>query len=71
MKPVRFVRDQRWKLYGDGRFYDVQQDTLEKNVLDEGSLPGDSRKAYQKLRAALNSMPATGQSLLKYATQEK
>jgi len=66
MKPVRFVRDQRWKLYGDGRFFDVQQDTLEQKVLDRSSLAGEPLKAYQKLRTAIESMPAKGQSLLKF-----
>jgi arylsulfatase A-like enzyme len=71
MKPVRFVRDQRWKLYGDGRFFDVQQDTLEQESLAPGSLGDVALKAHQKLRAALDSMPAKGQSLLKYGAVEK
>jgi hypothetical protein len=61
------VRDQRWKLYGDGRFFDVQQDTLEQKSLDRSSLADEPLKAYQKLRAAIESMPAKGQSLLKFA----
>ena len=65
-KPVRFVRDQRWKLYGDGRFYDVAADPLEKNVAPtpDGS---DAARAYQKLSVAIKTVPAKGQSLLMFA----
>jgi arylsulfatase A-like enzyme len=28
--PSRYVQDARWKLYGDGRFYDLENDPLEK-----------------------------------------
>lgn len=59
-KPVRFVRDQRWKLYGDGRFYDVANDPLEEFPIE------DQNDAWLKLSTALASMPAEGQSLLKF-----
>lgn len=62
-QPVRFVRDQRWKLYGDGRFYDVANDPTEKKALK----PSASEAAHTKLANALASMPAEGQSLLKFA----
>jgi len=32
-KPCRFVRDKRWKLYDDGRLYDLRTDPLEKSPL--------------------------------------
>ncbi len=32
----QFVRNQRYKLYGDGRFFDVEKDMLEKSPLSEG-----------------------------------
>ncbi|WP_164103299.1 sulfatase-like hydrolase/transferase [Candidatus Laterigemmans baculatus] len=60
-KPQRFVRDQRWKLYGDGRFYDVENDPLEQEPLQIRN------QAYHKLAAALASMPAEGQTLLRFA----
>jgi arylsulfatase A len=68
-KPTRFVRDQRWKLYGDGRFFDVKNDLLEKKSIqtaEPGSAAGVARK---KLEAALKSMPAKGQSLLKFESR--
>ncbi len=63
-QPARFVRDQRWKLYGDGRFYDVTNDPDEKSPITGES---DERR---RLAAALASMPAEGQSLLKFATDD-
>ncbi|MCA9040327.1 MAG: sulfatase-like hydrolase/transferase [Planctomycetaceae bacterium] len=60
LKPQRFTRDQRYKLYGDGRFYDVANDPLEQTPLEE------KNEAYQKLAAALASMPAESPVLLKF-----
>lgn len=60
-QPARFVRDQRWKLYGDGRFYDVANDSLEERPIDE------KNEAWHKLSKALASMPAEGESLLQFA----
>ena len=65
-KSKRFVRDQRWKLYGDGRFFDVANDVLEKSPLDQDTVFGEAAAARKKLTAALKTMPAKGQSLLKY-----
>ena len=49
---VRFARDARFKLYGDGRFFDVASDPEEEQPLArEGA-------AYRKLEAALEKMPA-------------
>ena len=52
-EPARFVRNQRWKLYGDGRFYDVANDVLEKSPIQpsksERSQSG-SRKIVQSTR---------------------
>lgn len=62
-EAVRFVRDQEWKLYGDGRFYHVANDVAERNPL--GPEGGDA-VARAKLRKAMRSMPAVGQSLLKF-----
>ena len=64
-RPQRFVRDQRFKLYGDGRFIDVAADVNERNPLT-GPLTGAASEAQTKLKRALASMPAEGQSLLKF-----
>jgi arylsulfatase A len=68
--PKRFVRDQRWKLYGDGSFFDVDSDVFEKRNLVGSDLPLEAVAAWVKLKEALDSMPAKGQSLLKFTTSE-
>lgn len=69
-KPVRFVRDQRWKLYGDGRLFDVANDPAERRPIgDLDAVPG-AVHAHRRLSAALSSMPAEGQTLLKYGPSE-
>lgn len=64
-KPVRFVRDTRYKLYGDGRFYDIQVDSREQSLLED--LNPQAAEAKRKLENALKSMPAEGQHLLKFS----
>ncbi len=59
-KPLRFVRDKRWKLYGDGKLFDVPNDEFEKNPV-----PGED-EVRDRLQKALDAMPVTGQSLLQY-----
>lgn len=61
-KAVRFVRDQQWKLYGDGRFFDIGKDVDETSPLKAKANP----EAHAKLKAALGNMPAEGQMLLKF-----
>ena len=55
---VIFARDQRWKLYNDGRLYDIPNDTLEENPITEGG-----EKPRAKLQAVLNSMPSEGKKI--------
>jgi len=59
-KPVRFVRDQRWKLYDDGRFYDVANDPLETNPVRA------ENGAWSRLSKALASMPSEASTLLSF-----
>ncbi|MCB9383649.1 MAG: sulfatase-like hydrolase/transferase [Bryobacterales bacterium] len=49
---VRFARDARYKLYGDGRFFDLVADPEEQTEAPKQGA------AYEKLKAALASMPA-------------
>lgn len=53
----RFARDQRFKLYLDGRFFDVPADVLEKHGLDLNKLPTNAETARRELQAVLDSMP--------------
>ncbi len=54
----RYARTERFKLYHDGRFYDIPADVLEKNQVDmkngEVELKEETRKKLQKI---LDSMP--------------
>ncbi len=54
---MRFVWDKRYKLYDDGRMFDVVADVEEKSPLAMESAP----EARGKLRAALDSMPKRGE----------
>lgn len=49
-----FTRNQRYKLYGNGKFYDVQEDVLEKNALQKGALSEEQRKTRKMLQGALD-----------------
>ena len=52
-KKRRFVRDQRWKLYGNGDLHDIAADTLEQNPNPVGREAAEARK---RLQAVLNSI---------------
>lgn len=64
--PIRFVRDQRFKLYGDGRFFDVRNDVLEQEPLTDLQDRTAAQAARARLRKALDAMPSVGQALLKF-----
>ncbi len=50
-KKSVFVMDKRWKLYEDGRFYDVKNDPLEKYVVAD--LNPEMKKAAERFRNVL------------------
>ena len=52
-EPARFARTQRWKLYDDGRFYDVPADPLEESPLPLNSLSDDARVVRATLENVL------------------
>jgi len=60
---VRFVRDQRFKLYGDGRFYDVSVDPGEKRAIPYNQGGAVAEAARKKLRGALERFPEHGEAL--------
>ncbi|MBS1826254.1 MAG: sulfatase-like hydrolase/transferase [Acidobacteria bacterium] len=53
---IRFARDQRFKLYSDGRLFDLQSDPHETRATTNPA-------AQKKLQAALEAMPAHGQAI--------
>lgn len=54
---VRFARTKRFKLYADGRFYDVPHDWEEERPLSDISQVPAAAKIKARLRDVLNSMP--------------
>jgi len=53
---IRYVRDKRYKLYGNGELFDVVADPHESSPLAEGR----SADIRARLKAALDSMPSHG-----------
>ena len=49
----QFVRNQRYKLYGDGRFFDVKKDVLEKSPL-QSPLSEEQRQVRSLLKRGLD-----------------
>lgn len=56
-RPARYAFDRRWKLYQDGRFYDLDSDPLERLPLALGGLEREGLVAYRALQARIRSMP--------------
>ena len=59
----RCVRSPRWKLYDDGRFFDLQSDPEEKSPLETGALPDEAARQHGMLQQALAGLagPLPGQ----------
>lgn len=55
-EPHRYAFDTRWKLYGDGRFYDLRHDPLEQNVLQADGLGANGRHARSRLQNVLDGI---------------
>jgi len=53
----RFARNRRYKLYDDGRLYDVPQDQLEARPIPLATASPDVRATAVRLQAVLDSMP--------------
>lgn len=55
-KPARWVMDHRWKLYGDGRFFDLASDPLESRP--PISIPAETTETAAKFKEILSQMRA-------------
>jgi len=53
-KGQEFTRDQNYKLYGDGKFYDLSKDRLEQNPLPKQAHKKKDTISYEKLAKALS-----------------
>ena len=65
-KPQIFARDIRYKLYADGRFYDVKNDVLEQTPLDREKLSSEQKVVRAKLKKKIDEMPQKGLKIHKY-----
>ena len=52
-KASQHMRTQRYKLYADGSFYDVDEDFDEKSPIDVAALSGELKDLHGKLESAL------------------
>ena len=55
----QFARDQRYKLYGTGKFYDIQGDRLEKKPMADKDLEKKHLAIKAKLQARLDAFDGT------------
>ena len=55
-KGKHWVRTQRFKLYSDGRLFDVANDPREKNIIDAQSQSAEAAKARAQLQAVLENL---------------
>jgi len=53
-----WVRNQRWKLYNDGRYFDMAADPFEKQPLDTEMLSAPDAQVYRDLKTALQLVSA-------------
>ena len=53
-KATTWAHDKRWKLFDDGRFYDMEKDPLESTPITDEKLTSQARKAKEKLAHALS-----------------
>lgn len=62
--PIRFVRSPHYKLYDDGRFYDLRSDPDERQPLAVETLPIEAAEVHGMLGRALAKYPQQGLRLL-------
>ena len=53
---AEFVRDERYKLYRNGRFFDIQQDPLEKNALSANAGSLEANTVRTRLQGILDQI---------------
>jgi arylsulfatase A-like enzyme len=56
LETQRYAFDPRWKLYGDGRFFDTVADPLEQSPLAPDEPDGNARRARATLQGVLDGM---------------
>ena len=56
LKNKSCVRSPDWKLYRDGRFYNVEQDPGEKSLLKADQLTGNAKQNHAELTKVLSEL---------------
>ncbi len=56
-----WMRNERWKLYSDGRFYDMSSDSEEKTPVKEDSMSEEARTSWGELRRAAAAFEPGGE----------
>jgi arylsulfatase A-like enzyme len=56
LEPTRYAFTSRWKLYGDGRFFDTQSDPLESRPLSPGQISEEAAGTHAMLSRTLAEM---------------
>jgi arylsulfatase A-like enzyme len=56
LRGTRCVRSPRWKLYDDGRFFDLKNDPGEKDSLDQGRRDGEAERNFAELSRVLGGL---------------
>ncbi|WP_282122600.1 sulfatase-like hydrolase/transferase [Algibacter mikhailovii] len=54
--PAEFVFNKNYKLYGDGRFYNIEQDKLEKKVLSDADISQGASKTKARFKVLIDSL---------------
>ncbi|MDO6602866.1 sulfatase-like hydrolase/transferase [Arenibacter palladensis] len=54
--PSEFVLNDNYKLYGDGRFYDIKSDVLEKDTLTTAKISPEASKIKKRFEVILDSL---------------
>ena len=55
-KRLQFIRDRRFKIYEDGRFFDVARDRLEQHSIDASADTEQTKEARVRLTAAMKAV---------------
>ena len=56
-RKIRFARDKRYKLYSDGKLFDISNDKLEQRPILATADTDQTRRVRQRLAAVLEEMP--------------
>jgi arylsulfatase A len=70
-KGSEFARNQRYKLYGNGKFYDMEKDPLEKKSLKTSELSEKNIGIHKMLSAAIEQYDGIRSEKVAQATKKK